>query len=750
MKHLNQIFLLGCLLLSSATYAQVKVGDNPTNIDPSASFEVESTTKGLLIPRMTEAQRTAIATPANGLLVYQTDATPGFYYYDGTTWQFLNSKGWSTSGNEVGAGDFIGTTNNESFKINARGKKIAEFGTTSDSVALKLFTDTIKNSNYERYHLGNYLYVNNNGTFDKQARGINNYIFFDNTALSNATAIAGINEVNFRSGSSGTFLSGTGAFGVFRALDGSNVIVNNAAGLRGEITNSGGSNSVIRTARGLTIPSVHATGTDPGQTHKAYGVNIGQFITASGGDVNLAYPIFSESTESSYLAGGLGIGVSENNNFKPHNSAALEVNSTTQGFLPPRMSVNQMSLINSPAEGLVVYCTDCLPLKGLRVFDGTTFVDMNGVSEPFAEFTFTGNYRYAPNFYAGKTMNNENNLEVEVNVTTAGKITFTSNTTNGYSFNAQLYRVTTGTKYVTLFASGTQTAYNAIGDSFTISGQGTTLENTTVIVSHVQVGAALTSFSNGSENFSDNATCVSKPISANHTAASCSGAVTLGSNSYNVVLINGQCWMQSNLKEVPTAPCSDAPNTGCNIWNNTSLTDLGTWGYYNNTTPNGSAGWRTTEITAGDGLLYQFSAAMKGSTTERAQGVCPTGWHIPSDCEWMYLEHGLGMSITDQNIFGSTSRNSGDVGGKLSTFTRLTPVSANGTGTNSSGFSARLSGARSGGGSFIGYNFVGFYTTSTLINPGSSYRRQIASDLSGVTRVGSNVATALSVRCIKD
>lgn len=741
MKHLNQIFLLGCLLLSSATYAQVKVGDNPTNIDPSASFEVESTSKGLLIPRMTEAQRTAIATPANGLLVYQTDATPGFYYYDGTTWQFLNSKGWSTSGNEAGAGDFIGTTNNESFKINARGKKIAEFGTTSDSITLKFFTDTIKNSNYQRYHLSNYVNVNNNGTFNRQVRGFNNYIFYDNTTLtSGAVSIAGLNEINYRAGSTGFTNWTNGTFSAVRTNQGSNVVVQQANAMNAEITNSLTSTSIIRNARGINVESINATGSDS-EIHTAVGVRISSNINATGGTKNLVYPIFSESTESSYLAGGLGIGVSENNNFKPHNSAALEVNSTTQGFLPPRMSLNQMSLINSPAEGLVVYCTDCLPLKGLRVFDGTTFVDMNGVADPYAQFTFTGNYRNAPNFYAGKTMNNENNLEVEINVTTAGKITFTSNTTNGYSFNAQSHSVTTGTKYVTLFASGTQTAYNVAGDSFTISGQGTTLENTTVIVSHVQVGAALTSFSNGSENFSDNATCVSKPISANHTAASCSGAVTLGSNSYNVVLINGQCWMQSNLKEVPTAPCSDAPNTGCNIWNNTSLTDLGSWGYYNTVTTNGAAGWATTEPAANEGLLYQWSAAMNGSTTERAQGVCPTGWHIPSDCEWMYLEHGQGMAIAQQTT-NNTWRNTTGEGNKLR--------GVGGSWNNSSGFTALLAGDRFTNGTFNSRGSLGNWWSSSETGTASAQGRRLASSGAGVYRGSFNRALGFSVRCLKD
>ncbi|MCK5788834.1 MAG: hypothetical protein KAH32_07535, partial [Chlamydiia bacterium] len=49
-------------------------------------LDIASTTAGLLIPRMTETERNAITSPATGLMIYQTDATPGFYHHDGTNW----------------------------------------------------------------------------------------------------------------------------------------------------------------------------------------------------------------------------------------------------------------------------------------------------------------------------------------------------------------------------------------------------------------------------------------------------------------------------------------------------------------------------------------------------------------------------------------------------------------------------------------------------------------------------------------
>ena len=54
----------------------------------------------------------------------------------------------------------------------------------------------------------------------------------------------------------------------------------------------------------------------------------------------------------------------------PDNSAALEVQSTTKGFLPPRVTYSQMNAITDPAEGLMIYCTDCAT-KGLYVFNAS-------------------------------------------------------------------------------------------------------------------------------------------------------------------------------------------------------------------------------------------------------------------------------------------------------------------------------------------------------------------------------------------
>lgn len=67
----------------------VSINNTAAVADSTAILDVSSTVKGLLIPRMTAIQKTAIVTPATGLLIYQTDGDAGFYYYNGTAWLLL-------------------------------------------------------------------------------------------------------------------------------------------------------------------------------------------------------------------------------------------------------------------------------------------------------------------------------------------------------------------------------------------------------------------------------------------------------------------------------------------------------------------------------------------------------------------------------------------------------------------------------------------------------------------------------------
>lgn len=89
-KYSKIVAVLSAMVITTSCLSQsVSINNSAAAADSSAMLDVSSTTKGLLIPRMTANQRTDIATPATGLLVYQTDGDPGFYYYNGTSWFLL-------------------------------------------------------------------------------------------------------------------------------------------------------------------------------------------------------------------------------------------------------------------------------------------------------------------------------------------------------------------------------------------------------------------------------------------------------------------------------------------------------------------------------------------------------------------------------------------------------------------------------------------------------------------------------------
>jgi hypothetical protein len=99
MKKIKYISILFSLLFCATVQAQLKIGDNPNTISSSSVLEMESTNKGMLVPRMTSIQRTAIATPALGLLVYD-NVTNSFWQFNGTVWEELSNY-WVKTGNDI-------------------------------------------------------------------------------------------------------------------------------------------------------------------------------------------------------------------------------------------------------------------------------------------------------------------------------------------------------------------------------------------------------------------------------------------------------------------------------------------------------------------------------------------------------------------------------------------------------------------------------------------------------------------------
>lgn len=199
-------------------------------------------------------------------------------------------------------------------------------------------------------------------------------------------------------------------------------------------------------------------------------------------------------------------------------------------------------------------------------------------------------------------------------------------------------------------------------------------------------------------------------------------AIGATTNIRALVEIGGQCWCRYN---------SDIPNTNLSVFSNSPTA---AWsGYYND---------GPSELGANEGRLYQWAAAMQGAVIERSQGICPAGFHVPSDCEWMYLENTLGMSVADQqNLF---FRNSGNVGQDLSGFSS--------GGTNSSGFTGLLGGFRvNNTGIFSARNTSAYWWTSSESSSLNAVHRGLDSSNVGISRNPGNAkAQSFCVRCLKD
>lgn len=116
---MKKIILFTFITLIEVINAQ-NVAINGTGAAPAASamLDISSTTSGLLIPRMTTVQRTAIAAPATGLKVYDT-TTGTFWYYDGLAWVegLSSTNGWRLNGNAITAANFFGSTNAQAVRF---------------------------------------------------------------------------------------------------------------------------------------------------------------------------------------------------------------------------------------------------------------------------------------------------------------------------------------------------------------------------------------------------------------------------------------------------------------------------------------------------------------------------------------------------------------------------------------------------------------------------------------------------------
>lgn len=270
-------------------------------------------------------------------------------------------------------------------------------------------------------------------------------------------------------------------------------------------------------------------------------------------------------------------------------------------------------------------------------------------------------------------------------------------------------------------------ALNAASTNVTISSTGDTLTvgGNSVIVPGISAANPTSLGGFGSQVLPGNATCSSQNISV--TGCGGQSSLTYDGRTYDLVEIGGQCWFADNLA-TDQYRNGDLIPTGLDntTWQNTTA---GAYAIYDNDPAN--------DVTYGK--LYNWY------TTVDSRGLCPTGWHVPTDCEWMYLEGSLGMSVANQQAVGFRGTNEG---GALKATTNWN--SPNNGATNSSGFTALAGGNRNGDGPYYVVGYVGDWWGSTEGNYGNAWNRRLNSNYSDVTRYSYNKQHGFSVRCVRD
>jgi uncharacterized protein (TIGR02145 family) len=214
-------------------------------------------------------------------------------------------------------------------------------------------------------------------------------------------------------------------------------------------------------------------------------------------------------------------------------------------------------------------------------------------------------------------------------------------------------------------------------------------------------------------------------------------------NSYGTIAIGDQTWMAENLKVTHYADgTAISLVTVESEWDALEYTAKA-YCWYDN----------MTEYSDTIGALYTWAAAMNGaessvSIPSGVQGVCPDGWHIPSDAEWKTVEIFLGMSETDAD---NSDWRGTDEGAQLKETGYSHWEGAITGGSNSSGFTALPGGFRGVEGEFFSEGQYGtFWTATGQSGTEKAWYRALYYNKETSYRQYNYMSQGFSVRCVKD
>lgn len=282
MKQLIFLFSIFYLGFISSVYSQgVAINTTGNSPDNSAILDVSSDSMGVLIPRMSMAQRDAITVPINGLLIFQTDNTPGFYYFNGISWALIGTEAFAIN-------DLIDGRTDSSSVFLGKGSGVNNDGTDNKNVALGDSALKANTSGYANTATGYRALFRNTSGWGNTSYGANTSLF--NTSGWGNTAI-GVSALF--NNTSGIYNTGTGNGALFRNTTGN---YNTVSGLSAADFNTTGDNN---TAFGRGANRYNQEGSN--NTIIGYEAGRGTAIHNKSGNVFLGYQAGYNETGSNKL-----------------------------------------------------------------------------------------------------------------------------------------------------------------------------------------------------------------------------------------------------------------------------------------------------------------------------------------------------------------------------------------------------------------------------------------------------------------
>lgn len=736
-KHFT--FMLTLVVLSLVTSAQVAINTDGSLPDNSAILDVKSNTKGVLFPRLTYQELQALSSPAEGLMVYCTNCgsngSGALVLFSTGIWNVLNincltpisplpGPGTATSYQVLWAWNAVPGATGYKWHTWDNFTSATDLGNTT----MKLETSLACSTTYNRY------------VWAYNACGHSEPVILNQTTMAASSPVSAPNVTspnqvvwnwNAVPGASGYKWGTTNVFA--NATDMGTATSKTETGLTCQTLytryiwayNSCGNSSpttLAQTTSQLPLAPVAATHTS---TSSQITWNWNPVTSAVGYKIN---------TVNDYAtATDLGLVTSRTETGLPCNTAQTRYiwaygtcgnsSATTLTFSTILAPVSPIAGTHTPTTTSIVWnwntVTGASGYKWNTTNNYASAINM-GTATTRTETGLTCNTPYTRYVWAYNSCGNstETTLVQSTSMSnipatptsgthsfTATSVTWKWNTVSG----AAGYKWNTTNNYATATNMGTATTKAETGLFC-----GTTYNR--YVWAYTSCG-------------------ISTPVTLSQSTVfclwTCGDSITDGRDNkrYATVSINSKCWMAQNLN-IGTRVNTDITQT-----NNSNMEK---YCYLNNES--------YCNIYGG---LYQWDEAMNyttGSATNPSgrQGICPTGWHLPSDDEWCELESFLDPTIicTPYSMIGT------DAGGKMKTSGYTYWYTPNTGATNSSGFSALPAGYISSGSSAALQSETRFWTTTEIDIYVHFHSMQNAS--AQIAHHYNSKEKGFSLRCVKD